>query len=66
MKLIVEKVDGQIHVYREDEKHFNKAQHQRLVDKSIRIDPSSLDGECNLDTYPDNDFHIVFDLKDDK
>jgi hypothetical protein len=61
VKLIVEKWDGAIYVYRETEAHFRKAQKDR---RTPRIGPEEFAEECNVGFY--DDFHAVFDLKPQK
>lgn len=62
MKLIVERLDGAVYVYRETETHFYKMQDSRTT---TRLDPVILDNECDI-SHIDGDFHMVFDLAKDK
>lgn len=61
--LIVQKIDGEYFVYREDENHFNDVEKSRKKD-SRRLKQSILDEECNLDCLPSNSY-IVFEIMQD-
>jgi hypothetical protein len=58
MKLIIQKIGGDIYAYRETESHFKKAEKTR---GTKRLDPEKLNHECDLAAF--DNFHMVFDLK---
>lgn len=57
--LIVEKIDGEVHVYMESANHYENAKQWRY--DSIELSPEVLGHECNLAAYGDN-VHFVFKL----
>ncbi len=58
MKLIIEKLNGQVFIYRESEKHFKKVEPER---GSRLAKLSELDKNCNLDSY--DNCHFVVEIK---
>jgi hypothetical protein len=58
VRLIIEKIEGEVFAYREDEDHFKVVEEQR---DTPRVDPEALDFECDLSLY--DDFHMVFRVK---
>lgn len=61
--LIVQKIDDEYFVYREDENHFNDVEKSRKKD-SRRLKQSWLDESCDLSDMPDNSY-IVFNINKD-
>lgn len=59
MRLIVEKMDGDVYVYLESEALYRSNEAER---GSRRLPTSILDWECDLSAYAD-DVHWVFDLE---
>lgn len=59
MKLIIEKIEGQVYAYMEREKHFKNVRCQR---GTPLLDASALNDECDLSKY-DDDFYMVFNIK---
>lgn len=49
--IIVEKVDGKVHVYRETAAHYAVTEPDRQRDGSRRLPPELLDFECDLSCY---------------
>ena len=63
MKLIVERDEnGDIHCYREQEKHFKRVEKDRATE-STKLDPKLLDNGCNLHMAMGNSTYFVFDVK---
>jgi len=58
MKLIVEKWDGAVYVYRETNKTHREMEKQRTTP---RLEPELLDVDCDITNR--GDFHMVFDIK---
>lgn len=58
MRLIIEKIDDVIYVYKETEKHY------KSVGRSEKdnADPSLLDNNCDLTSYPEGT-RFVFRIK---
>ena len=61
MKLVIEKWDGAVYVYRETNKHHRKTEKHRTTP---RLEPKLLDADCDITGR--GDFHMVFDLKKPK
>ncbi len=58
MRLIIQKLDGSVYVYRETEKMFKNNEKQRA---NPLLDSAVLDDECDLGKY--EDFHMVIPIK---
>lgn len=63
MKLIVEKKNGRVYVYRESERMFKFL--EKLKERKNRISGRLLDEDCDVCDYYD-DFYMVFNLKGKK
>lgn len=61
MRLIVEKMDGEVYVYLESERTYEANQPSRESDGSRRLTGRLLLEECDLSAYADN-VHWVFDV----
>lgn len=59
MRIIVEKWDGAIYVYRETEKQFKRNERHRKGPVFTGLD---LAEDCNMASYPPN-CHLVFKVK---
>jgi len=54
MRLIVEKLDGEVFVYMETEREYDNNEPERIDEGSRRLPFSILNQECDLSAYADN------------
>lgn len=59
MRIIIQKSDGNVYVYRESEESFKNNEPNRIDDGLQRIQFTTFDNDCDTKYMPDNSYCVV-------